>query len=186
MGEDICNDWSVKGLIPRLYKKFTQLNIRNKLLVAQLSHIWLLESPWTAACPSLSPEVCSNSCPLSQWCHAIISSSVIPFSCPQSFPALGSFPMSWLFASGGQRDFSFSICPSNEYSGLISFRIDWFDLLSVQVTLKSHPQHHGSKASVLQCLAFFMVPTLTSIHDYWINHSFDYTDICWQRNVSAF
>ena len=102
MGEDICNDWSVKGLIPRLYKKFTQLNIRNKLLVAQLSHIWLLESPWTAACPSLSPEVCSNSCPLSQWCHAIISSSVIPFSCPQSFPALGSFPMSWLFASGGQ------------------------------------------------------------------------------------
>ena len=102
MGEDICNDWSVKGLIPKLYKKFTQLNIRNKLLVVQLSHIWLLEIPGTAACPSLSPEVCSNSCPLSQWCHAIISSSVIPFSCPQSFPALGSFPMSWLFASGGQ------------------------------------------------------------------------------------
>ena len=76
--------------------------------------------------------------------------------CPQSFPAPGSFVMSWLFASGGQ-SFSFSISPSNEYSGLISFRIDWFDLFAVQGTLKSLLQHHHSKASILQCSTFFMV-----------------------------
>ena len=96
--------------------------------------------------------VCSNSCSLSQWCHSTISSSVIPFSsCLQSFLASGSFPVSQLFA------FSFSISPPNEYSGLISFKIDWFDLLAVQGTLKSVLQHHSSKASILQCSAFFIV-----------------------------
>ena len=85
-----------------------------------------------------------------------LSSSVILFSSRlQSFPASGSFPMSWLFASDGQFC-SFSISPSNEYSGLISFRMDWLDLLAVQGTLKSL-QHHSSKASVLQCSCFFMV-----------------------------
>ena len=73
--------------------------------------------------------------------------------------------------------FSFSISPSNEYSGLISFRIDRFDLLAVQGTLRSLFQHHNSKASVLQCSAFFYCPTLTSVHDYWENHSFDYMDL---------
>ena len=68
--------------------------------------------------------------------------------------------------------FSFSISPSNEYSGLISFRLDWLDLLAVQGTLKSLLQHHSSKASVLHCSAFYG-PTLTSIHDYWKNDSFD-------------
>ena len=86
-------------------------------------------------------------------------------SCPQSFPASGSFPMSWLFTSGGQSDgirwnFSFSIRPSNEYSGLISFRMDWFDLLAVQGTLKSLLQHHSLKASILQRSAFLMVQLL--------------------------
>ena len=69
--------------------------------------------------------------------------------------------------------FSFSISPSNEYSGLISFKIDWFDLLAVQGTLKSLLQHHSLKLSILQCSAFFYGPTLTSIHDYWKNHGFD-------------
>ena len=83
--------------------------------------------------PSPTPRVYSNSCPLSQWCHPI-SSSVVPFSsCLQSFPASGS----QFFASGGH--WSFSISPSNEHSGLISFRVDWFDLLAVQGTLKSSP-----------------------------------------------
>ena len=68
--------------------------------------------------------------------------------------------------------FSFSIVPSNEYSGLISFKIDWFDLLAVQGTLKSLLQHHSSKASVLRCSAFFTVQ-LTSIHDHWKNYSLD-------------
>ena len=68
--------------------------------------------------------------------------------------------------------FTFSISPSNEYSGLITFRMDWLDLLAVQWTLESLLQYHSSKALVLQCSAFFMVQ-LTSIHDYWKNHSFD-------------
>ena len=87
-----------------------------------------------------------------------ISSSIVPFSsCLQSFLASGSFAMSQFFASGGQYwSFSFSISPSNEYSGLISFRIDWFDL-AVQGTLKSLLQHHNLKASILWYLAFLMV-----------------------------
>ena len=110
-------------------------------------------------CPSLSPGACSNSCTLNRWCHSTISFSLAPFSaCPQSFPASGSFPMSQLFTSCGQSiEASVSISPSNEYSGLSSFRIDWFDLLAVQGTLKSLLWHHNSKASVLQCSTSFMV-----------------------------
>ena len=69
--------------------------------------------------------------------------------------------------------FSFSISPSNEYSGLISYRMGWLDLLAVHGTLKSLLQHHSSKASILWCSAFFISPTLTSIHDHWKNHSLD-------------
>ena len=109
-------------------------------------------------CPPLSPAVCSNSCPLSQGCYLTISSSA-PFIsfCLQSFPASRSFPMSWLFASGGQSwRISFSISPSNEYSGLISFSTGWFDLLAVQETLKSLLQHN-LKASILGRSTFLMV-----------------------------
>ena len=90
----------------------------------------------------------------------MISSSIVPFSSSlQSFPASGSFPMSQFFPSGGQGlgSFSFSCSPSNEYSGLISFRMDWLDLLAVQGTLKILLQHHSSKASILQHSAFFIV-----------------------------
>ena len=104
-------------------------------------------------CPSPTPRVYPNSCPLSWWCHPTISSSVIPFfSWPQSFPASGSFRMSPFFASGGQRkywSFSFIISPSSEHPGLISFRMDWLDLLAVQGTLKSLLQYHSSKPSIL-------------------------------------
>ena len=72
------------------------------------------------------------------------------------------------------RSFSFSISPSNEYSGLIYFRVNWFDLLAVQGTLKSLLQHHSSKASILSLFG----PTLKSVPDYWKNYSFDYTDLC--------
>ena len=99
-------------------------------------------------CPSPTPRAYSNSCPLSQWCNPATSSSVIPFViCLQSFPASGSFPMSQFFTFRYPKywGFSFSISPSNEYSGLISFRIDWFDLLAVQETLESLLQHHSSK-----------------------------------------
>ena len=82
--------------------------------------------------------------------------------------------------------FSFSISPSNEYSGLILFRIDWFDLLAVPGTLKNLLQHHSSKASVLQCSAFFVCSIVRFVHHYWENRSFDYTDLCQQNDVSAF
>ena len=100
-------------------------------------------------CPSLSPGVCSNSCSLSQWCHPNIPPSVTSFSsCLQSFLASGLFLVSWLFASGGQAlELSFSISPCSQYSGSISFRIDWFDLLAAQGTLKSIVQHHSWKTS---------------------------------------
>ena len=109
---------------------------------------------------SPTPGVHPNSCPLSRWCHPAISSSVIPFSsCPQSLPASGSFPMSQFFTWGGQKDwsFSFNISPSKEHPGLVSFRMDWLDLLAVWETLKSPLQHHSSKASILQRSAFFTV-----------------------------
>ena len=125
-------------------------------------------------CPSPSSGACSNSCTLSRWCHPTISSSVVPFSsCLQSFPASGSFQMSQLFAWGGQSigvSASASVLP-NEYSGLISFRTDWLDLLAVQRTLKSLLQHHGSKHQFLGTQTSFW--THTSIHDCWKNHSFD-------------
>ena len=112
--------------------------------------------------PSLSPtpRVNWNSCPLSRWWPPTISSSVIPFlSCPQSFPASGSFQMSQLFSSGGQSvgSFSFNISSSNEHPALICFRMDWLDLLVVQGNLKSLLQHHSSEASILWCSAFFIV-----------------------------
>ena len=110
--------------------------------------------------PSPTSRDPSNSCPLSQWCHPTISSSVFPFSSHlQYFPALGFFssepvlrircPKFW--------SFSFNISPSSEYSGLISFRIEWLDILAVQGTLKSLLQHHGSKAPILRHSAFFIV-----------------------------
>ena len=119
-------------------------------------------------CPSPTPRVHSDSCPSSQWCHPAISSSVVPFSsCPQSLPASESFPMSQLFAWGGQSTgvsasasflpMMLGFLPSKEIPGLISFRMDWLDLLAVQGTLKSLLQHHSSKASILWRSAFFIV-----------------------------
>ena len=127
-------------------QSFSHEVVSNSFQLHRLQHARL-------PCPWSSPTACSNSCASTQWCHPTISSSVVPLSsCPQSFPGSGSFPVSQLFASGG-----FSISPSNEYSGLISFRINWFDLLAVQGPLKSLLQHHNLKASILWCSAFFMV-----------------------------
>ena len=111
-------------------------------------------------CPSSSPQGCSSSCPLSRWCYLTISTFVVPFSSHlQSFPASGSFLMSQFFSSSGQSIgvSAFSISPSNVYSGLISFRMDWFDLSEVQGTLQSLLQHHSSKVSILWRSAFFIV-----------------------------
>ena len=117
-------------------------------------------------CPSPTPKACSNSCPSSQWCHPTVSSSVVPFSsCFQSFLASGSFPVSQFFTSGGQSigSFSFSISPSNEYSGLISFKMDWLDLLAVQGTLESSPTPQF-KSINSSALSFLHSPTVTTIY----------------------
>ena len=131
---------------------FSHSVVSNSLWPQGLRHVRL-------PCASPSPRVCSNSCPLSQWCYLTITFSALLFSsCPRSFPASGSLPMSWLCIRWpNDWSFNFSISPSNEYSGLISLRIKWFDLLAVQGTLKSLLQHHSSKASILQRSAFFMV-----------------------------
>ena len=104
-------------------------------------------------CPSQTPRVHPNPGALSRWCHPTISSSVVPFSCPQSFPASGSFQMSQPFTSGGQ---SIGVSASKEIPGLISFRMDWLDLLAVQGTLKNLLQHHSSNVSILPHSAFFI------------------------------
>ena len=111
-------------------------------------------------CPSPTPRVYSNSCPMSWRCHLTISSFVIPFSSfPQPFPALGSFPMSQSLRMRWPKywSFSFSIIPSNEHSGLTSFRMDWLGPLAVQWTLKGLLQHHSSKALILWISAFFII-----------------------------
>ena len=124
-------------------------------------------------CPSpTQTHVHPNPCPLSRWCHPTNSSSVIPFSSLQSCPALGSCQMSQLFASGWPKywSFSFSISPSSEHPGLISFRMDWLDLLAVQGTLKSLLQHHSSEASILLHSAFFIAKLWASLVAQGLKH----------------
>ena len=134
------------------------------------------------SCPSPSPRVCSNSCPLSQWWHLTISSYYPLLLQPSTFSSIRFFPNHLALYTRWPKHWSFSISPSNEYSRLIYFRIDWFHLLAVQRTLKCLLQHHSSKASIIRASTFFL-PTLKSIHDYWNNYSFDYMDLCQQSDV---
>ena len=126
-------------------------------------------------CPSPTPGVPSDLRPSSQWCHPTISSSVVPFSsCPQSLPASvfsneSTLRMRW----PKYWSFSFSIIPSKEIPGLISFRMDWLDCLAVQGTLKSLLQHHSSKASILRRSAFFTVQLSHPYVTTGKNHSLD-------------
>ena len=133
--------------------QFSRLVMSDSLRPHRLQHTMV-------PCPSLTPRAYSNSCPSCRWCHSTISSSVVPFSsCLQFFPSIRVFsnesvlPIRW----SKYWSFSFSISLSSEYSGLISFRMDWMELLAVQGTLKSLLQHHSSKASILWHSAFFMV-----------------------------
>ena len=155
------------------------------------SHVWLFATyelqharpPW----PSLTPGIYSKLCPLSLWCHPTISSSIIPFSHPRSCPAWGTFQMNQLFTWGGQSigvSASISVLPMNIqdwfplwWTGWISLQSKGLSKVFSNTTIKKH-QFFG--AHCLYSLA------LTSIHDYWENRSLDYTDICWQSNVSAF
>ena len=143
--------------------------------------------PW----PSPTPRAYSNSCPSSQWCHPVIQCCHLILYCPFLLPS--NFLSIRVFFNESVRhirwpkywSFSFNISPSNEYSGLISFQIDWYDNLAVQGTREFSPTPQFKSISS-SALSFLYSPTLTSIRDYWKNHSFDSMDHCWQSNVSAF
>ena len=138
-------------------------------------------------CPSPTPGVHSDSRPSSPWCHPAISFSVIPFSsCPQSFPASGSFPMSQLFTSGGQStgvSASTSVLPMNVQDW---FPLGWTDWISLMSKGLSRVFCNITVQNNSLVLSFLYGPTLTSIHDYWKNHSFNCTDFCHQSDVFAF
>ena len=104
---------------------------------------------------------------------------------PSIFPSIRVFSNESALHIRWPKYWRFSISPSNEHPGLISFRVDWLDLLAVQGTLKSLLQHHSPKASILSCSACFMVQ-LSVIHNYWKNRNYDYTDLVRQSNVSFF
>ena len=122
-------------------------------------------------CPSPTLRVYPNPCPLPSNHLILCRSLLLP---PSIFPSIRVFSNESALRIRWPKDWSFccSISPSNEYSRLISFRMDWLDLLAVQGTLKSLLQHHSSKASILRCSAFFIIQR-TSIHDHWKNHSLD-------------
>ena len=146
--------------------------------VQPLSHVQLFVTHGAQhtrpPCPSQTPRVYPKSCPLSWWCHPTISSFVVPFSSLlQSFPASGSFQRSQFFASGGQSigvSASASVLPMNTQDW---FPLGWMDLLAVQGTLKESSPTPQFKSINSLVLSFLYSPTLTSIHDYWKNHSFD-------------
>ena len=140
-------------------------------------------------CPSLSPKVCSNSCPLSQWCCLTISSSAALFSfCLQSFPASGSFPVSWLFTSHGQ---TLELQLQHQFFQWI-FIQDWFPLgLTFLISLQSKGLLRVFSSTTVKSINYLVLsllygPTLTSIHDYWKDHGFDYMDLCQQSDILAF
>ena len=148
--------------------QFSHSVVSNSLQPHELQHA-------RPPCPSPTPGVHPNSCALSQWCHPAISSSVIPFSsCPQSLPASESFPMSQLFASGGQSigvSASASVLPMNtqdwsplEWTGWISLKFKGLSRVFSSTTVQKH-QFFGAQLSSQS--------TLTSIHDHWKNHSLD-------------
>ena len=184
--------WSCSP-IPTVYKS---LKCRESACyhcsVQSLNSVWLFAAPQTAACQASlsitnsqgllklrSIESVTPSNHLILCCPLLLLPSIFPnvrvFSNESVLPI--RWPKCWRF--------SFNISSSNEYSGLISFRMDWFDLLSVQGTLKSLFQHHSSSINS-SVLSFIYCPSLTSIHDYWKNHSLDETDLCWKSSVSAF
>ena len=153
--------------------------------VQLLSHVQLFVTPWTAA-RQASLSITKSRSLLKLMSIELVMPSDHRILCSPLLLLISIFPSIRVFSNEsvlGIRwpkywSFSFSISPSNEYSGLISFRMDWLDLLAVQGTLKSLFQHHSSKASILRCSAFFYSPALTSIHDYWKNQGFDYMDLC--------
>ena len=134
-------------------------NIYTAAAVQTHSHVQLFVTPWIAACQAASREVCPSSCPLHQSCHPA-SHPLMPSSpLPSIFPNIRDFSDESAVCIRGPKhwSFSFSVSPSSEYSGLISLKIEWLDLLAVRGTLRSLLQHHSSKASMLWCSTFSAV-----------------------------
>ena len=167
----------------------TRKTLPHRFSLAQFSHLVISNSLWPHGlphnrlpCPSPTSAVYSNSCPSGWWCHPTISFSVVPFSsCPQSLAASGSFPMSQLFARGGQSigvSASASVLPMNIQDWSLLGWTGWISLQSSQESSPT-PQFKSINSSGL---SFLHSPTLTSIHDHWTNQ----TELCWQSNVSAF
>ena len=157
-----------------------------------LSRVRLFVIPWTAAHQASLSIINSWSLLKLMSIESVIPSNHLILCCPLLLLP-SSLPSIWVFSSESvlhircpkSWSFSFSIIPSNEYSGLIIFRIAWFDLIAVQGTLKSSPAPQFKITNSL-ALSFLYGPALISIHDHWKNHSFDWMDLCWQSNVSAF
>ena len=179
-------NWKRRNKTVTVYRLYDQFSS-----VAQ--GVWLFEIPWTAACQAslsitnswsllklmLIESVMPSHCPI--LCHLLLL-------LPSMFSSIRAFSNESVLCIRWPKywSFSFSISPSNEYSGLISFRMDWLDILAVQGTFKSLLQHHSSKVSILHHSAFFMVQLSHPYMTTGKNHSFDYMDLCQQSNVSAF
>ena len=168
------------------------MNAVTVVSVQLLSCVWLFATPWTAACQASLSFTISWSLLKLMSLESVMSSNHLTLCyplllLPSIFPSIRVFSNESVLCIRWPKywSFSFSISPSNECSGLISFRIDWFDLLAVQGTLKSLLQHHSSKASILQHSQLSLWSN-SHIYDYWKTHSFDYTDLCQQCVVSAF
>ena len=147
--------------------------------IESLSRVQPLLDPWTAACQaSLSITISRSSLKLMS-IESVMPSNHLVLYCPLHLPSI--FPSIKVFSSESVRhirwpkywSFSFSISSSNEYSGLISFRLDWLDLLAVQGTLKESYPAPQFKSINSSAFSFLYSPILTSIHDYWKNYSFD-------------
>ena len=161
-------------------------------VVSSLGHVQLFATPWTALCQASSSSTISWSLLKFMSIESVMLCNHLILCCPllrlpSIFLSIRVFSSELALCVRWPKywSFSFSISPSSEYSGLISFRIDWLGLLAVQGTLKSLCQHHISKASIL-ALSLLYGLTHTSVHNFWKNHSLDYMDLCWQSDVSAF
>ena len=182
--EFLALEWKPK-LLAMFFKTIVQC-----IIVQLLSHVQLFVTLLTAACQVFLSFISSQNLlklidPLSWWFHSTISSAVVPFSsCLQSCQAPRPFPMSQFFQSGGQSIGTSASASVLQWISRISIRIDWFDLLALESRRYSATSQFKTISS--SALSLLYGPTLTSINNYWKNHSFDYMDLCWQSDVSAF
>ena len=147
-------------------------------------------TPWTAACQTSLSFTISRSLIKLMSTELVIPSNHLILCCPllllpSILPSIKVFSNESILCIRWPKYWSFSISPSKEYSALISFRIDWFDLLAVHGTQESSPAPQF-KSNSCSALSLLYAPALAPAHDYWKNHSFDYRDLCWQSDISAF